>query len=626
MTVKYRTRLTDLLVFYIFPDYIIEKSVCMNKLFKVGKTKIFSFFFSLFIVVVIIVFSGFNVFGNVKHNMEDRFYQKEGKILSDIVILGIDTQSINEIGKWPWPRSIMAELTEIVSKGNPSVIGFDILFTGSSFNSEDDKRLTETLEKAGNVVIATKGTLNETAYHDNRINASEIEVPYDDLLKHVHTGHINNILDEDKVARTSLYSFFYDEEEIRSFDLKIYELFMKHTTGSYIPLDIPTDKLNRWYVTYTGEPFSYENHSIVEVLNKNIPAEYFENKIVLIGPFDYGMQDSYITPLNHSLQMHGVEIHANIIQNLITQNFKQRLDPKLEAFIIIFISILAFMIYRKAGPLLSLAAAIALAIVSILASKAAFDRGYIPGFFYYILAVVLLYLINIIVKYLEEFLERKRITGAFGKYVAPQVVEKIIKDGEEALNLGGIRREITALFVDIRGFTPMSEKVEPEEVVGILNEYLNLTAVSIFDNEGTLDKFMGDATMAIFNAPVEINDHAFKAVKTAWAMKEGSKVLKKSLEEKYGHSVQFGIGINTGFAVVGNIGAKFRMDYTAIGDTVNTAARLESNAKYGQILISSSTYEMVKDRVICTCLGEISVKGKSKGITVYQVDGMKEDI
>jgi adenylate cyclase len=206
--------------------------------------------------------------------------------------------------------------------------------------------------------------------------------------------------------------------------------------------------------------------------------------------------------------------------------------------------------------------------------------------------------------------------------VAPQVVSQILKEGEDGLKLGGTRREISVLFVDIRGFTPLSEKMEPEEVVDILNSYLNLTASSIFDNEGTLDKFIGDATMAIFNAPLDLNDHEFKAVKAAWAMKQGAAALRVKLEEKYGRGVSFGIGVNTGYAVVGNIGASFRMDFTAIGDTVNTAARLESNAKPDQILLSSSIYEKVKDRVEATYLGEIKVKGKEQGVSVYQLDNI----
>lgn len=206
------------------------------------------------------------------------------------------------------------------------------------------------------------------------------------------------------------------------------------------------------------------------------------------------------------------------------------------------------------------------------------------------------------------------------KYVAPQVVDEISKKGEFHMVLGGENRHIAVLFVDIRGFTPMSENLEPEQIVEILNEYLSLTTNSIFKNGGTLDKFIGDATMAVFNAPFDLEDYIYKAVCTARDIAAGSAELQERLMKRFGKSISFGIGVNCGNAVVGNIGCEFRMDYTAIGDTVNTAARLESNAGKGQILISQEVYEAVKDRVQVTEVGVIPLKGKSNGVFVYQLD------
>lgn len=212
------------------------------------------------------------------------------------------------------------------------------------------------------------------------------------------------------------------------------------------------------------------------------------------------------------------------------------------------------------------------------------------------------------------------MVAAFKKYVAPQVVEKISKKGDFKIALGGESRQIAVLFVDIRGFTPMSENLKPEQVVEILNEYLSLTTHAIFNNGGTLDKFIGDATMAVFNAPFELDDYIYRAVCTARDIAAGSAQLEKKLMERFGRSISFGIGVNCGNAVVGNIGCEYRMDYTAIGDTVNTAARLESNAKPGQILISSDVYEAVKDRVQVSEIGVIPLKGKSNGVFVYQLE------
>ncbi|MCI5935978.1 MAG: adenylate/guanylate cyclase domain-containing protein, partial [Lachnospiraceae bacterium] len=187
----------------------------------------------------------------------------------------------------------------------------------------------------------------------------------------------------------------------------------------------------------------------------------------------------------------------------------------------------------------------------------------------------------------------------------------------EATELGGRECEIAVLFVDIRGFTTMSEKLEPARVVEILNEYLTLTTDCVFKNHGTLDKFVGDCTMAFWGAPLPQEDCIFKAVKAGFDMIEGAKSLSQELKERYGETVDFGVGVNFGKAVVGNIGAKNRMDYTAIGDTVNTAARLEANAPGGKIYVSRAVADALQGRVRFESLGDtIQLKGKAAGFEI----------
>ncbi len=249
-----------------------------------------------------------------------------------------------------------------------------------------------------------------------------------------------------------------------------------------------------------------------------------------------------------------------------------------------------------------------------------YTRGIVTPVILLPVVFFVIYAVHLIYGYVQEIMRRQKVVNVFKQYVAPQVVDKISKDKDFELVLGGENRHIACLFVDIRGFTTMSESLKPEEVVEILNEYLSLTTNSIFQNGGTLDKFVGDATMAVFNAPFDLEDYIYKAVCTARDMKAGADAIAEKFEQRFGKSVGFGIGVN---AVVGNIGCDFRMDYTAIGDTVNTAARLESNAKRGQILISGEVYEAVKDQVEVTPIGEIPLKGKSQGVFVYQLDEVK---
>ena len=170
----------------------------------------------------------------------------------------------------------------------------------------------------------------------------------------------------------------------------------------------------------------------------------------------------------------------------------------------------------------------------------------------------------------------------------------------------------------------MSENLDPEQVVDILNSYLELTTNSIFQNGGMLDKFIGDATMAVFNAPFDLDDYIFKAVKTALDIVACGDAIESKFLEKYGKSVGFGVGVHCDRAVVGNIGCSFRMDYMAIGDTVNTAARLEANAGRGQVLISEDVYEHIKDRITADPIGAIPLKGKSKSVFVYSLTGVSE--
>ena len=251
------------------------------------------------------------------------------------------------------------------------------------------------------------------------------------------------------------------------------------------------------------------------------------------------------------------------------------------------------------------------------------NNGRTYSVIYLPLIAVLSYVYVLALHYLVEKAKKKKILNAFRKYVAPQIVEEIASKGDFEINLGGENRDIAVLFVDIRGFTTMSEALEPEKVVEILNEYLSLTTKSIFDNSGTLDKFVGDATMAVFNSPFDLPDYEYKAVCAALDIVRGGEELEKVLFEKYGRSVGFGVGVHCGPAVVGNVGCDFRMDFTAIGDTVNTSARLEANAKKGQVLISDVLYERLKDRIEVNEIGQIPLKGKSNGVMVYEVTGLK---
>lgn len=224
----------------------------------------------------------------------------------------------------------------------------------------------------------------------------------------------------------------------------------------------------------------------------------------------------------------------------------------------------------------------------------------------------------------QEMAEKKKIKDMFNKYVAPQIVDRILKVPDK-VTLGGEKQRVTVLFADIRNFTPMSEQMAPELVVEILNAYLSVMTGTVFKYEGTLDKYMGDALMAVFGVPLAQADDPVRAVKCALEMNEKVNELNRELNRKDSNVVKIGIGISTGNVVAGNIGSEQRMDYTVVGDAVNLAARLESEALGDQVLVSQGTYRHIEHLVEARDLGPIKVKGKSIFVPTYLVLGLKKD-
>jgi len=365
--------------------------------------------------------------------------------------------------------------------------------------------------------------------------------------------------------------------------------------------------------------------SLWTVINEDINPAMFKDAIVLIGPYTQGIGDAgFSTPLDRRAPTYSVEVNANIIQDMIEGRFKQEAQWWLDLSILIFIGLVAIVLIPRLKPLPAVIVTVALIAVQLGGAKLAYEQfDIILKAGDAILFLIFCFACSLALGILAARQEKNHIHGLFGRFVAPEVVSELMSGGVE-IKLGGTEKEITVLFVDIRGFTAFSESNPPEKVVSMVNRYLALTSRSIQEQEGTLDKYIGDATMAVFNAPNDLPDHAMRAVRAAWAMKEGAVDLHDEIIRDYGVDLQFGIGINTGIAVVGNMGSDFRMDYTAIGDTVNTAARLESNAEKGQVILSDSTYQLVKDHVEVVDMGVLSVKNKKVGIQIYNLTGIKD--
>ena len=580
--------------------------------------------------VVAFLSAYFNVFGTVDKTVEDVLYHNAETVNPKIKIIKIDDATMNRYGDiYEWNRDIYANLIETLSVSEdvrPAVIGFDVLFSSEKLK-DSDQQFADVCKEFGNVVLGFSYVFesaivtddNGELYNDT-MAVKEKVIPIDILKDVTSQGFVNALMDsEDSMIRSA---FMYFEEEdgtvTRSFNSQIYEEYMEYLGKEP---DYPTEDSILTF-RYSGEPDNFENVSLCDVLDGNVPAEAFDDCIVLVGAYAAGMQDAYFVPVDRGEQMYGVEIHANIIQAIMDKNTLERIPVWIDAIIAVIITIALVLICNKSSVIKVVLVCLGTIIAKLLVGLLLFNMGYTWNNLVVPVMAILIALYYIGLHYYKAKAARQSIEKAFSKYVAPQVVKEIAKDGTYELKLGGENRDVAVLFVDIRGFTPLSESLEPEQVVDILNNYLELTTSCIFRHGGTLDKFIGDATMAVFNSPFDTDDYVYKAILAAWDIVQGGNKIEEQFVKKYGKHVGFGVGVNCGPAVVGNIGCEFRMDYTAIGDTVNTAARLEANAPRGTVYISDKVYEQVKDRITVEDVGEIPLKGKSKGVFVYSVTGI----
>lgn len=580
---------------------------------------------SVAVFLIVLLLSVTNLLSPLDYILRDGLYQIPRGVDSRIKIIAIDEATLEELGPiQTWSRSYYADLIGILN-GNeaskPSVIAFDIIFSGY-VDTEGDAAFARAAADSGNVVTASQFVYSEKSEigADNlRYYPIEAVVyPYKELYEATAQGYTNVAQDSDGVVRRVSIQDTYDGTEQFSFSHAIYALYCEQQ--GIAANEIKTDRYGKTLINYSGKPNDYEYISMIDVLNGKIDSRTFQDSIVLVGAYAPGMQDNFNVPNGNSSQMFGVEIHANILQAFMQNRFSINGNPYVFGILWSTLAVIFHFIFKKNKKVWLSAMILFLAIGGELAAGVLLNnKGIAVSLIYLPFALIISYIYCLARGYIAERLKRKKVLTAFKKYVAPEIVEEIAKKGDFKIKLGGENRDIAVLFVDIRGFTTMSEALEPEQVVEILNHYLNLTTTAIFKNKGTLDKFVGDATMAVFNSPFDLDDYVFCAVCAAMDIVAGGEALEHELMEQYGRSVGFGVGVNCGPAVVGNVGCEFRMDFTAIGDTVNTAARLEANAKKGQVLISDAVYERIKDRIEAEEVGEIPLKGKSKGVFVYSV-------
>ena len=554
----------------------------------------------------------------------------------NIIVVGIDDNTLDTYGRWgDWPRSLHAQAIDNLSQAGAKVIGFDVIFADSS---ADDELLATTMVEADNVVLAAVGT--------QLVSPTRDEITYDNFILPIDTleqaasniGHANVIPDGDgTVRRLPLIVKSSSGQVYPSLTLAVLYRHFAMTLPQEYPLengtvyllarDIPVDISYYLRINFSADIGQRPYIPYGDIISGDFDPSLVNNKIVLIGMTATGEPDTWAIPTAVS-NVPGVFIHAGAMDTILTGRFLVETSPIITLMImLLLIGITAFALPRcgtwywtdiaKGAGI-----TIGLFVAYLIGSFFAFDRGYILCLFYPLLLLPVLYISDVVYMVVSEQSDKRFVKDLFGRYISPQIAKEIVNRADTGeLQLGGEQREVSVLFADIRNFTQISEQLAPEAVVEMLNTYLSAVTDAVVQFDGIVNKFAGDNIMAVWNAPQSQPEHALSAVRAAWEAQRRLTELQQSSDRTI--LVQFGIGINTGIALAGNIGSVGRTEYTVIGDSVNVASRICSSAPGGEVWIGAGTYNQTKDNIDVEILEAQKLKGKSAPIEVYRVTGLR---
>lgn len=544
-------------------------------------------------------------------------FAPETKVSSDIVMVWLDEATMKELPyRSPVPRDLLRTLNDKILEAGPKLVGYDIFFKDPSFPNLDYE------------LAASFSNGPVYAVMPMRVGGI-VDMPLQLFREAVDGVGLADLPFNpfDSVVRTARFNFKTDIGNTPSFAALLY----KAVTGNSAPE-------SEMFIRFTGPPSrigaktnAFKVFSAQMVAKGLVPADWLRDKIVLVGAAYDDLTDAYLTPyfarFTGFARMNGVEIHANILSSLLTGQYYYTFESwqkwAMTAIIIILVSFAAA--FRS--PFRSALYFAGYILLLLVAAVASFKmRGVIVPVVVPAVGASLSYCFGVGWRALTEGRQRRWIKGVFAQYVPPSVVEHLIEN-PELIKLGGETRTVTSLFTDIASFTSISERLDPSMLVRFLNEYLSMINDILFKHGGTIDKYEGDAVIAFFNAPIEVSEHETAAVRSALEIQKASYEITKKWESICGRAIVTRVGINTGEAVVGNMGSNERFDYTAIGDTINLASRLEgANKFYGTcVMASDNTVKGLRDAIIVRPLDRVRVKGKKEPVLLYEIMGPAGD-
>jgi adenylate cyclase len=625
---------------------------------------------------------------NISVHPEDRFVG-ESNPDKKVVLVGIDNESVHALQQYPLPRSDYAKALKTLQNAGAAVVAFDVSFPDLRDLKGDASFASALGASTVPVILAYpasatdpgNGKLIQRSAQSTPEGIDQIplkqfrcadqnpdsKVPCQHPYPNVILASVDLQLDADGVVRriplfvqpACFASGTCDTPVINTFAFAAYRAANSGADPSSGPTlqesgDIAMygqiwsaqiDSTGSTLINFSGPPGNYERKGqyahFSDVVNGNVSPELIKDSIVIVGAYNLaGVNDEQLVTTsagsNQTLAMAGPELHANVVQMLdgaaATPNHQSSLLTR-ESQLGVFLTILALgllmaLVVARVSVLKGLlATVIALLVFTFAMSSFAVFSGFVPDLFHPWLAIALTYTGVTAYRFLYEDREKRKVTSIFGQYLKPEIVAQLAKTrgGVDDILRGGERREITLLFVDVRGFTSMSERMEADDVVTVVQMYLDHLSGIIFTWDGTVDKYVGDEIVAFWNAPRLQENHALLAVRCAYDLINRGPELQARLLAKGLPPIRWGIGVNTGTAVVGNLGSRSRLQYTALGDTVNTAARFCANAPAYHLLIGQPTYDQCKDYIAVEMVPGVQLKGKSaETFRIYQVTAIRE--
>ncbi|HMK48694.1 MAG TPA: adenylate/guanylate cyclase domain-containing protein [Thermodesulfovibrionales bacterium] len=630
---------------------------------RAKKTKVI-FLIGLFITALFAVLMklGFYPLEILEDKMYDLRFKLMGKTKApdNIVIAAIDEKSIEKLGRWPWGRDRMAGLLDKLSKAEAELIVFDIFMPESEVH---DLMLAKAVKNAGNVLLPLVFSFDtsQTSRQNEHItyaavqqitnsekfgkyapiHASGVLAPVLVLMQEsMAIGHINMKPDDnDGTLRWEMMAIEYNGYLYPSLDaltaavylgIPFEKVAVDATRGIQLSQKrfIPTDEHGRSLIYYYGRSFTFKHYSISDIIEGEVGAKQLAGKIVLVGATAMGIYDLRVTPFSPA--MPGVEKHANVISSILEKRFLRKAPLHTNIIILVLSGLFISFFVSRFKASVSLLFTFC---VVVLLTAASYYLFAFKGIWIYVaypsIAILLIFANGSAYSHAVEETYARKMKAMFSSYVTERVVNELIRNPGMA-KLGGERKNVTILFSDVRGFTSFSESHSPEEVVPILNEYLGAMTEIIFKWEGTVDKFMGDAILAFWGAPMKQDNHPELAIKCSLHMLSKLRELQEKWKAEGKPALDAGIGINTGDVIVGNIGAEGRkMDYTVIGDHVNLASRVEAlTRKYNaSILITEFTMHEISKAIEAGRIGHIEatglekviVKGKENAVGIFEL-------